>query len=79
MPKMSPSTVFFRVGDTSVTGSTPVIARVVTVVTVVTLTFIINVKYIYLYKNIIYIESYGVVGVIGVICCKFLDLNGIEY
>jgi len=40
MPKMSPSTVFFLVGDTSVTGSTPVIARVVTVVTVVTVTFI---------------------------------------
>jgi len=40
MPKMSPSERFFFVGDTSVTASTPVIARVVTVVTVVTLTFI---------------------------------------
>ena len=50
MPKMSPSERFFFVGDTSVTASTPVIARVVTVVTVVTLTFIkivINRLYIY--------------------------------
>ena len=48
---VSPSTVFFHVGDTSVTGSTPVIARVVTVVTFVTLTFIkvvIHSIYIYL-------------------------------
>jgi len=37
---LSPSERFFIVGDTSVTASTPVIARDVTVVTVVTLTFI---------------------------------------
>ena len=67
MPKMSPSEHFFFVGDTLVTASTPVIARLVTVVTVVTVTFIKrNIIYIniYFYINI---ESCGDVGVIGVI------------
>ena len=54
--KMSPSERFSIVGDTSVTGSTPVIARVVTVVTVVTVTFIKIVLYIYVYIFIVIIK-----------------------
>ena len=51
MPKMSPSTEKSDVGDRSVTGSTPVIARLVTVVTVVTVTFIKR-NYYYIVVNI---------------------------
>ena len=47
MPKMSPSAEKTNVGDTSVTGSTPVFARLVTVVTVVTVTFIKRNYFIY--------------------------------
>lgn len=65
MPKMSPSERFSIVGDTSVTASTPVIARVVTVVTVVTATFIKLIKNIDIYILLVYIESYGDVGVVG--------------
>ena len=62
---LSPSERFFIVGDTSVTASTPVIARVVTVVTVVTATFIKLIKNIDIYILLVYIESYGDVGVVG--------------
>ena len=64
---MSPTNRKSCVGDTSVTGSTPVIARLVTVVTVVTLTFIKINYFIIIYIFSMYIESCGDVGVIGAI------------